>query len=275
MTYFSPATPSKGDFPALDLLAQQQLLATLQQHCSVADQPACVLYQSQTQSTNDDALRLAQLGYTTALVVSQTQTQGRGQQQRSWHSVEGNLFLSILLPLQRAIDGRFALECAYHLLHTPPFQPLLQQNQLQIKWANDLYSPQGKWGGILIEPISRHQVIIGIGINLIACESPSIQQPITSLAQLGLKHHLDQKNTLICQIYQMILNAKADFELDCLHLAHRLQPYLAFKHKMVQLQRQFEMIQGTLIGIQADGAVLIQQPNQHIQAYYDGRLSLV
>lgn len=271
----SLATPSALDFPNQAPLAQQQLLDTLAQNCPTAQQPDCILYQSQTQSTNDDALRLAQLGYTTALVVSQTQTQGRGQQQRSWLSVKGNLFLSIVLPLQRAIDGRFALECAYHLLHTPQFQPLLKQNQLQIKWANDLYSPQGKWGGILIEPISTHQVIIGIGINIIECEQQLIQQPISSLQQLGLMLNNENQSDLISQIYMMIFNAKHSFEANCPDLDQRINAHLAFKQQSVQLQRQFETIQGTLIGIQTDGAILIQHANHHIQAYYDGRLSLV
>ena len=51
-----------------------------------------------TTSTNDDVIQLVQQGYQNALVISDTQSKGRGQSQREWLSPpSGNIYLSALL----------------------------------------------------------------------------------------------------------------------------------------------------------------------------------
>ena len=122
----------------------------LQQRLQAAQQlPEVLMLKPTTTSTNDDVREIAQKGIHSALVCSAQQTQGRGQRQRQWVSPEGNVYLSTLLNTRTAIDGRLALEVALNILHMPSLEAL----NLQIKWPNDLYSVQGKWGGILIEII--------------------------------------------------------------------------------------------------------------------------
>ena len=125
----------------------------LQQLLSAKNQlPEVVLLKATTTSTNDDIREIAQKGITTGLVCSAQQTQGRGQHQRQWISPEGNIYLSTLVQTRTPLDGRLALEVALNILQIPQLQAL----NLQVKWPNDLYSAQGKWGGILVEPLSQH-----------------------------------------------------------------------------------------------------------------------
>ncbi|OEY97118.1 biotin--[acetyl-CoA-carboxylase] ligase [Acinetobacter qingfengensis] len=231
--------------------------------------PEIVICKQNTQSTNDDALQLFQQGYQTALVTSQQQSQGRGQHQRQWVSQSGNIFFSALLPLQRPIDGRLALECGLSLIHCPMFAEL---EQLQLKWANDLYSPQGKWGGILVEPVQQKQVIIGIGINVL----PIVQQqglpPNTNLLTLGLKDY--QRSELIAQMYVAMQQAIQWFNFGSQNLAQRFNAVAAFRQQNMHITRHNNPdLSGIYQGIQDDGALLIQvtdQPNPI--ACYDGRL---
>jgi BirA family biotin operon repressor/biotin-[acetyl-CoA-carboxylase] ligase len=157
----------------------------LQQLLNAKNQfPEIVLLKTTTTSTNDDMREIAQKGISSGLVCSAQQTQGRGQHQRQWSSPEGNIYLSTLIQTKTALDGRLALEVALNILQMPSLQGL----SLQIKWPNDLYSAQGKWGGILVEPLSPHQAIVGVGINLNTPPVENADQPITSLAMLGLAH---------------------------------------------------------------------------------------
>jgi BirA family biotin operon repressor/biotin-[acetyl-CoA-carboxylase] ligase len=56
-------------------------------------------------STNNEAKRLIQSGALDKLVIwSRQQTNGRGRYNRVWQSQDGNLYLSVLLPIQCPLE---------------------------------------------------------------------------------------------------------------------------------------------------------------------------
>lgn len=233
--------------------------------------PEIIQCKQKTTSTNDDVKDLYHQGYRSALVTSEQQSQGRGQSQREWLSPPtGNIYLSVLLPLERPIDGRFSLECGLNILHCPSFQKI---SGLKLKWANDLYSHLGKWGGILVEPMDAKHVIIGVGINV--CQLPDdhqILQPVTNLENLGLNH--PDPAQLMLEIYQALVQATQWFNFDCQNLAQRFNQVAAFKDQWITIERQQQAaLMGYFRGIQNDGALLIQQPNEILTTVcYDGRI---
>lgn len=240
----------------------------LQHYLQAAQQlPEILLIKPITTSTNDDVREIAKKGIQSVLVCSHQQTQGRGQRQKQWISPEGNIYLSTLLHTQIPIDGRLALEIALNILQIP----CLAQLNLHIKWPNDLYSTQGKWGGILIEPLSSHQMVVGVGINLQPLNTSSIDQQSTSLAQLGLG--LTDRIQFIGDLYLAIQQAGQWFNYNCHNLAARFNHVAAFKDQVIDFENQNTNLQGIFRGIQNDGAVLIESQNQ-ITAFYQGRLRL-
>ena len=239
----------------------------LQQLLNAKNQfPEIVLLKTTTTSTNDDMREIAQKGISSGLVCSAQQTQGRGQHQRQWSSPEGNIYLSTLIQTKTALDGRLALEVALNILQMPSLQGL----SLQIKWPNDLYSAQGKWGGILVEPLSPHQAIVGVGINLNTPPVENADQPITSLAMLGLAH-IDRL-TLIAELYTAIQQASQWFEHGSYNLAERFNHHAIWLNQQVEFEHAQGKLQGRFQGISNDGAVLIK--TDHVQAFYQGRLRL-
>ena len=239
----------------------------LQQLLNAKNQsPEVVLLKTTTTSTNDDMREIAQKGITTGLVCSAQQTQGRGQHQRQWASPEGNIYLSTLIQTKTALDGRLALEVALNILQMPSLQGL----SLQIKWPNDLYSAQGKWGGILVEPLSPHQTIVGVGINLNTPPVENADQPITSLAMLGLAH--TDRLTLIAELYTAIQQASQWFEHGSYNLAERFNHHAIWLNQQVEFEHAQGKLQGRFQGISNDGAVLIK--TDQVQAFYQGRLRL-
>lgn len=249
------------------VIEQQLLQAQLN---AVHATPEIICCKQNTRSTNDDVMELYQQGYRSALVSSQQQQQGRGQHRREWLSPQGNIYISVLLELQRSVDGRFALECGLNLIHCPTLAPL---SQLQLKWANDLYSPQGKWGGILVEPISTQHVIVGIGINIAPLvNTQDIGQRVTSLSELGLQQY--DRIQFLGEIYLALLQAAQWFNFGSQNLAQRFNAVAAFKNQWMMLHRQQQPdLMGYYRGIQDDGALLIQQVSDiHPTVCYDGRL---
>lgn len=239
----------------------------LQQLLNAKNQfPEIVLLKTTTTSTNDDMREIAQKGISSGLVCSAQQTQGRGQHQRQWASPEGNIYLSTLIQSKTALDGRLALEVALNILQMPSLQGL----SLQIKWPNDLYSAQGKWGGILVEPLSPHQAIVGVGINLNTPPVENADQPITSLAMLGLAH--TDRLTLIAELYTAIQQASEWFEHGSYNLAERFNHHAIWLNQQVEFEHAQGKLQGRFQGISNDGAVLIK--TDHVQAFYQGRLRL-
>lgn len=239
----------------------------LQQLLNAKNQfPEIVLLKTTTTSTNDDMREIAQKGISSGLVCSAQQTQGRGQHQRQWSSPEGNIYLSTLIQTKTALDGRLALEVALNILQMPSLQGL----SLQIKWPNDLYSAQGKWGGILVEPLSPHQAIVGVGINLNTPPVENADQPITSLAMLGLAH--TDRLMLIAELYTAIQQASQWFEHGSYNLAERFNHHAIWLNQQVEFEHAQGKLQGRFQGISNDGAVLIK--TDHVQAFYQGRLRL-
>ena len=239
----------------------------LQQLLNAKNQfPEIVLLKTTTTSTNDDMREIAQKGISSGLVCSAQQTQGRGQHQRQWSSPEGNIYLSTLIQTKTALDGRLALEVALNILQMPSLQGL----SLQIKWPNDLYSAQGKWGGILVEPLSPHQAIVGVGINLNTPPVENADQPITSLTMLGLAH--TDRLTLIAELYTAIKQASQWFEHGSYNLAERFNHHAIWLNQQVEFEHAQGKLQGRFQGISNDGAVLIK--TDHVQSFYQGRLRL-
>ncbi|WP_089603922.1 biotin--[acetyl-CoA-carboxylase] ligase [Acinetobacter piscicola] len=231
--------------------------------------PEVLLLKQTTASTNDDVREIALSGIKTVLVCSETQTQGRGQHQREWVSPSGNIYLSTLLETRTPLDGRLALEIALNILQMPTFKNLAN---LQIKWPNDLYSNQGKWGGILVEPISSNQAIIGVGINLLPIPKEQISQQATSVVQLGVEY--PNRIQMISELYLAIQQAGQWFNHGCYNLAARFNHYAAFMDQNVHFEQINDSVEGIFKGIHDDGSVKLFTPQGFINVY-QGRLRLV
>lgn len=210
-------------------------------------------------STNDQAKLDTE--HHTALIISNRQTAGRGQSGRSWQSPNGNLYLSLRTNLQHPVSGRLALEVALALNNMPL---LAHHAGLQIKWPNDLYYQDAKWGGILIEPIHSTQVVIGVGLNLKSMQTEVTDQSVTDLHQIT-GQHLDQL-TLAVQTAQALLSACQQFDHGSLDLPARFAVYDSLlEHNVLVQQTGQPDLTGKVLGIQPDGALIVEANlQQHV-----------
>ncbi|MCY7352890.1 MAG: biotin--[acetyl-CoA-carboxylase] ligase [Cytophagaceae bacterium] len=141
-----------------------------------------IIFLPSCHSTNDELVKMIpETGGDSTLegtvVVTDQQTAGRGQRGNRWEAEPGqNLTFSLLLkPTFLQASAQFDLSIAIALGVYEALGEHLDENQLRIKWPNDLYhlhpaEGNQKLGGLLIEnTLQGYQVstaIVGIGLNI-------------------------------------------------------------------------------------------------------------
>lgn len=123
------------------------------------------------ESTNTHLMNKARDGTPSGSVcLAEHQRAGRGRRERSWISPFGrNIYLSLLW---RFLEGPARLGGLSLIVAMAVVDALksLGVTGLSVKWPNDIYSSEGKVGGVLMEVAGEHNgpshVVIGIGLNV-------------------------------------------------------------------------------------------------------------
>ena len=122
------------------------------------------------------------------MVISETQTMGRGQYGKKWISHKGNLFVSFFYELKN-INLSLTRQTKINCLLIKKLLTYYYKKNITFKKPNDLLIKKKKISGILQETISISDdkfLIVGIGINI--KKSPKIRNyPTTSLDELTNK----------------------------------------------------------------------------------------
>ena len=120
-------------------------------------------YFKKIKSTNDQAIKMIKRGYNKGIIITEEQTDGRGQYGNKWISLKGNLFMTIFFEInkKRKISEftKFNLKIIKSVI----------QKKLTIKHPNDILINEKKICGILQEVIFfklKKLMIVGIGINI-------------------------------------------------------------------------------------------------------------
>ena len=117
-------------------------------------------------------------------VLAARQTHARGSRGRTWHTLPGNLALSVLLrpgsPARHA--GQWALLAAVALAQA--VEDASPGSAVQVKWPNDILLGDAKAGGVLIDTALDGQgrldwLVLGFGANLAA--APDVGRPVATV----------------------------------------------------------------------------------------------
>jgi len=132
-------------------------------------------------STNNTAIRIIKnSNYKYGMVISDTQTMGRGQYGKKWISCKGNLFVSFFYELKNINLSLPRLTKINCLLIKKLLINYYKKN-ITFKKPNDLLIKKKKISGILQEKVSildNKFLIVGIGINI--KKSPKIKNYLTT-----------------------------------------------------------------------------------------------
>ncbi len=181
-----------------------------------------LIYRESVESTNELLYEFAENGGEDGtILISDTQTGGKGRLGRNWYSPGGvNLYLSALLrpevnPLNSAV---FTFIASLALLKTLDALNISSQ----IKWPNDLLINNKKVAGVLTEMKNEGNklefIILGIGLNInLSLENikenlPEISDSVTSLS-IEKNIVLDREEVaskLICLLDEYYLQFKSE-----------------------------------------------------------------
>ena len=132
-------------------------------------------------STNNTAIRIIKNSSCKyGMVISDTQTMGRGQYGKKWISYKGNLFVSFFYNLNYINLSSPRLTKINCLLVKKLLTNYYKRN-ITFKKPNDLLVQKKKISGILQEKVSilgNRFLIVGIGINI--AKSPKIDNYLTT-----------------------------------------------------------------------------------------------
>ncbi len=145
-------------------------------------------------STNNTAIRIIRNSkLENGMIISELQSDGRGQYGRRWISEKGNLFVSLFY-IQNNLYLTLKQLTKINSFLVKKLLAKYYKKKINFKKPNDLLIKKKKICGILqetIDKLDKKYLIVGIGINLI--KSPNINNyPTTNLYDL-IKKKISKK----------------------------------------------------------------------------------
>lgn len=223
-------------------------------------------------STMDRATLRAKEGAAEGLVViADTQTAGRGQRQRHWHSPAGSgLYFSLLLRPSLPPEEVSQLTLAAGVAVASALSPLCAA-QLGIKWPNDILvaAPGPHYGkklaGLLMEASTEAQAVqyavLGIGLNLTdAAFPPELAPAAVCMEQLGGETSAEALLPALLAALEQEIGALCREGFSPLAAAWTARAFGL--NQQVQLTQGGRVLTGPLLGLAPDGALKIggQEP---------------
>lgn len=225
-----------------------------------------VHYFKEIKSTNDYAKKLGNKGASEGtIVISESQTMGKGRLNRNWKSPIGGIYLSIILRPSIKPSSASVL----NLITAIAVTKVLQKYNIsaKIKWPNDVLINKKKICGILTEMSSEHDeikyVVVGIGLNTnTEIKSFDIDLQTTSTS---IKNEINKEisNTEIIKIlieeFEKIYREFIEYGFT--KLKEEWKFYSSTIGNIVKFITKNNVIEGKAIDIQDDGALLIETKN--------------
>ncbi|MDR2068234.1 MAG: biotin--[acetyl-CoA-carboxylase] ligase [Holosporaceae bacterium] len=213
-------------------------------------------------STHKFALRLIESGTSVSecAIVADYQTDAIGRCGRRWHSIPGNLFVSIVKELPDYADlGQLSLTTACAVRESIGSY-LPSDRDLRLHWPNDIYYARSKISGILLATLDRWLVIsVGVNINPI----PSMDSAIsiteileTSGVKLRAPTHLEILPRVSADLEKWLSDLK---NLGFFYIKDHWLRYINEINCKITIKNGRESLRGTFSGIDNLGRLILEE----------------
>ncbi len=214
-----------------------------------------------------------------SLVVADEQTAGRGRSDRTWFTPR-RAALAFSLVIRGAPHGSIATTRLPGLGALAVCEVLQSEYDLsaKIKWPNDVLVQEKKLAGVLVDALWRGDkilsAVLGIGINVARKSVPSEENldfPATYVEAMYGKPV--DRWLLLKQVLTVLLVRLQKVESD--DFIQDWEENLEYKGQMVQvIKPDGERIAGHLVGIDRNGYLILELPNQEEVIIYSGDVRL-
>ena len=233
-------------------------------------------------STNSYLQNLLDKGEDVAdnVVVADFQTSGKGQGRNVWQSENGkNLLFSIALDMSfLKAEDQFLLTQMVSVAMINVLKKYLPEENLFIKWPNDIYFNDRKIAGILIKNeikgIMLGTSIIGIGLNINQTSfDESLPNPISMKMITGKDYDLEILLNEICnklsqqstvnrqQISSNSINSTFNFQLSTFNFQHLYTDKLYRYNQWAFYEHEGEVKEMMITGYDRFGRLILKEKN--------------
>jgi BirA family biotin operon repressor/biotin-[acetyl-CoA-carboxylase] ligase len=206
------------------------------------------------------------------IIYAKEQHSGRGQSGNSWATDAGkNLTISIILyPDFLSAEKQFFLNMAVSL-GVKDFCESVLNDEVRIKWPNDIYYRDSKLGGILIEnTISGSQIsssVVGIGINVNQTEFDKLlPNPIS----LGLISNIEYRIPSLIELLSGYIE-KYYLQLRQLHFNFLDKAYMESLYRYQQtydFKKGAQVIRGEINGVTKEGRLVVHSKGKEHKFFF-------
>ena len=236
----------------------------------------CVISYQEVSSTNDLALSFArQDAPHGAVVIADRQSAGRGRWKRAWSSLEGGLYMSVLL--RPPPKKEFSMTLLPAAASVAAAEAIVDASGLnpQIRWPNDLLLEARKVGGILCEASFSGQrpdyVVTGFGINVNQEREGFPQELQTIATSLEIETGRPQECLLVaaCLVERLELwwERCLDKSLDILR-AWEERSWVKVGMRVRVKEKEGQEFEAMTSGLAEDGGLKVQLTDGRVRTLY-------
>jgi BirA family biotin operon repressor/biotin-[acetyl-CoA-carboxylase] ligase len=227
-------------------------------------------------STNDHAavMRRRRKLFAPAVVLTGKQIAGRGRGKNSWFSNNDVLTVTFVV----AADDDLAaheLPLIAGLAVRDAAAELTGQNNVELKWPNDVLFDGRKLAGLLCERISNVDLIgVGLNVNLDPADAPAaLRKIVTSLLIAGGKP-VDRTEALLKIASHLRQTLRRRKEQPFVAFLREYQKHHALLGRRVSIKSENELISGRVEGIDPQARLLVRDRNM-LHRVVAGQVALV
>ena len=229
------------------------------------------------ESTNDYAKKIGYDEKEGTVIISETQTNGRGRLGRQWSSKQGEgIYMSIILKPDIEINKTPFLT----LIAGASIVKVLNDLGIDalIKWPNDIILNSKKIGGILSELCTHYDkldyIVVGIGINVKNIDFPKeISDIATSLYKEGYDISKDYiVNQILCEFERLYFEyIDNNYKKNTLDIC---KDYSAIINKDIYIFNNNKQELVKCVDINEDGNLIIETKYNEIKEIISGEVSI-
>jgi BirA family biotin operon repressor/biotin-[acetyl-CoA-carboxylase] ligase len=236
---------------------------------------------SATQSTNSylKELSKSQVLKDTTVVITESQTKGRGQQHTHWQSTRGkSLTFSVYktfeqLPADRAFV--ISMQTALAITRTLKYYSI---PNVTIKWPNDIMADGKKCCGILIENSvkgsSIASTIIGVGLNVNEISFESLPSATSLLLSGGRKFELQEVFQNLVSEIEIHLNEMVSLDVEAIF--NNYTSHLYRKNSISVFEdTQGNRFNGAIKGVSKEGLLMVFKEDDQIHLFNLKEIKLI
>lgn len=234
-----------------------------------------IYYYRSVKSTNLIAKFLAPDVPDGSVIISKIQTKGKGRSGKKYESPDGGIWLSLILKPNIAPQKAPLLTLATAVAVTHTLEKL--NIKAEIKWPNDVLINEKKVCGILTESIAKFNqletIIIGVGINskIDINDFPNdIKENSISLQDVADNEISNEK--IIGQFFEEFEKTYNEFiDENYENIFYEWRKHSHTIGKMVEIKQPLgKVLVGYAIGINEEGALIIEKPNGNLVKVLSG-----